>query len=75
MLIHYPPSYYHLHVHIYHIKSTGYQVGQAHLLDDVIDNLELECTDPNVEPHYARRTLTYGLVETHGTYDGLQTSQ
>ena len=74
MLIHYPPSYYHLHVHIYHITASGYQVGQAHLLDDVIDNLELDSANGGQEPYYARRTLTYGLVETHGTFEGLNNS-
>lgn len=41
-------------------------IGQAHLLDTIIDNLEQEL---EMSPHssgrsyYARRTLTYGLGE------------
>lgn len=46
-----------------YMKST---IGQAHLLDSIIDNLELELADglPAGKPsYYARRTLTYGLGE------------
>ncbi|EST07722.1 Scavenger mRNA decapping enzyme DcpS/DCS2 [Kalmanozyma brasiliensis GHG001] len=42
--LHYQPSYYHLHVHILASSFTshpGAVVGQAHLLDDVIDLLKL----------------------------------
>lgn len=42
--IHYPPSYYHLHVHVLSADYTSHPgaiVGQAHLLEDVIDLLEL----------------------------------
>jgi hypothetical protein len=45
------------------LQST---IGQAHLLDSIIDNLELEEADglPEGKPsYYARRTLTYGLGE------------
>lgn len=39
---HYQPSYYHLHVHFNHIHYDvgGISVGKAHLLTDVIDNIE-----------------------------------
>lgn len=42
--IHYHPSYYHLHVHVLSADYTGHAgaiVGQSHLLDDIIDLLEL----------------------------------
>lgn len=42
--IHYHPSYYHLHVHVLSADYTSHAgaiVGQAHLLDDIIDLLEL----------------------------------
>lgn len=40
---HYPPTFYWLHVHICHVQleSFGALVGRAHLLDDVIDHLDL----------------------------------
>ncbi|KAE8223817.1 hypothetical protein CF319_g3208 [Tilletia indica] len=59
--IHYQPTYYHLHVHILHasyISHPGAIVGQAHLLDDVIDLLELGVD-------FGKRTLTYALGERH----------
>ena len=45
------------------LQST---IGQAHLLDSIIDNLELEAESPphaSGKSYYARRTLTYGLGE------------
>ncbi|RKO87024.1 HIT-like domain-containing protein [Blyttiomyces helicus] len=58
LYIHYQPSYYHLHVHVTNLsfESPGQQVGQAHLLDDVIDNIEVIDRD-----YYAKRTLVYAL--------------
>lgn len=61
--IHYHPSYYHLHVHFMHINvdaGAGMAAGKAHLLDDVIDNLETCGSD-----YYSRRTLHF----TMGTND------
>ncbi|PWN93180.1 scavenger mRNA decapping enzyme [Acaromyces ingoldii] len=61
---HYQPTYYHLHVHI---VSSDYQsppgaiVGQAHLLDDVIDLLEMGVD-------FTKRTLTYSLGEQTELY-------
>ncbi|KAL9940803.1 hypothetical protein V8E36_000291 [Tilletia maclaganii] len=63
--IHYQPTYYHLHIHILHasfISHTGAIVGQAHLLDDVIDLLELGVD-------FQKRTLTYALGERHELWD------
>ena len=60
--IHYQPSFYHLHVHITNIKydSPGTMVGRAHLLDDVIDNIE------NIDKHYyQKRTMSFVLKDTH----------
>ncbi|BDA50605.1 m7GpppX diphosphatase [Coccomyxa sp. Obi] len=58
--IHYQPSYYHLHVHFLHVShdaGAGMAVGKAHLLNDIIDNIEI------MPDYYARRTLTYVLGE------------
>ena len=58
--IHYHPSYYHLHVHITHVKydAPGCQVGRAILLDDVIDNLEVFDDE-----YYHKKTMTVALRE------------
>ncbi|XP_030077395.1 m7GpppX diphosphatase [Microcaecilia unicolor] len=55
--VHYQPSYYHLHVHFTALgfDAAGTAVERAHLLSDVIANLEL---DPL---YYQKRTLTYAL--------------
>lgn len=61
--IHYQPTYYHFHVHVVHldmIDSIGALVGQAHLLDDVIDNLKTFGPD-----FYKRKSLTYQLGINH----------
>jgi m7GpppX diphosphatase len=61
---HYPPSYYHLHVHCVHLKRTysgamSNQIGHAHLLDDVIANVEAQ------SDFYQRATLSLAIKETH----------
>ncbi|XP_074177317.1 m7GpppX diphosphatase isoform X3 [Rhinolophus sinicus] len=55
--LHYLPSYYHLHVHFTALgfEAPGSGVERAHLLAEVIENLE---HDPE---HYQRRTLTFAL--------------
>lgn len=65
MYIHYLPTYYYFHVHVVHIdlESIGCSVGMAHLLDDVIDNIENISSD-----YYQRRTLYYTLGEQHDLY-------
>uniref|UniRef100_A0A7N5JJE2 m7GpppX diphosphatase n=1 Tax=Ailuropoda melanoleuca TaxID=9646 RepID=A0A7N5JJE2_AILME len=55
--LHYLPSYYHLHVHFTALgfEAPGSGVERAHLLEDVIENLEC---DPE---HYQQRPLTFAL--------------
>ncbi|XP_037697845.1 m7GpppX diphosphatase [Choloepus didactylus] len=55
--LHYLPSYYHLHVHFTALgfEAPGSGVERAHLLAEVIENLECDPT------HYQRRTLTFAL--------------
>ncbi|XP_060106424.1 m7GpppX diphosphatase [Heteronotia binoei] len=55
--LHYQPSYYHLHVHFTALSydAPGTSVERAHLLSDVIDNLELDSS------YYRKRTLTFAL--------------
>ncbi|KAJ3571522.1 hypothetical protein NP233_g3702 [Leucocoprinus birnbaumii] len=73
MFVHYQPSYYHFHVHIVNANYNGLlgmSVGQAHLLDDIISLLEID-TDESLGV-FQRMTLTYGLGDQHGLYQGLQ---
>lgn len=59
--MHYQPSYYHLHVHVLSVDYTSHQgaiVGQAHLLDDIIDLLEMGV-------RFEERTLGYAIGERH----------
>lgn len=66
--LHYHPSYYHLHVHVLSADYTSHAgaiVGQAHLLDDVIDLLEL-----GVE--MKQRTIGCALGARHELLDVLR---
>ncbi|GAA6003012.1 hypothetical protein JCM10207_001944 [Rhodosporidiobolus poonsookiae] len=82
--LHYQPSYYHLHVHIVHlsyVNFSGITVGQAHLLDDVIDALELELEaamaggPAPLQSFYERKTFTYSLGFEHPLYKLLKDKQ
>ena len=52
--MHYQPSYYHFHVHFTHLRydAPGCGTGRAHLLQDVIDNIENIDSD-----YYFKKTL------------------
>ncbi|XP_069894401.1 m7GpppX diphosphatase [Dipodomys merriami] len=69
--LHYLPSYYHLHVHFTALgfEAPGSGVERAHLLAEVIENLEC---DPM---HYQRRTLTFALRTDDPLLPLLQKSQ
>ncbi|XP_054648230.1 m7GpppX diphosphatase [Dunckerocampus dactyliophorus] len=60
--LHYQPSYYHLHVHFTKLgyDAPGCGVERAHLLADVIQNLQ---ADPN---YYKTRTLYFPLRADDG---------
>lgn len=62
--LHYQPSYYHLHVHFTHIKleAPGTGVERAHLLSDVIENIELNAG------YYQKKTLTYLVKENDALF-------
>lgn len=63
--VHYLPTYYYFHVHIVHVdyEMAGCAVGAAHLLNDIIDNVE------NIDPnYYQRRTLTIVLGKEHDLF-------
>ena len=60
--LHYQPSYYHLHVHFTHLKydAPGSGAERAHLLSDVINNIEL---DP---AYYQKKTLAFTVKANQG---------
>ncbi|KAK4474514.1 hypothetical protein MN116_001661 [Schistosoma mekongi] len=56
--IHYPPTFYRLHIHFVHIDSSdnyGTNACRAHILEEVIRNLEQD------DLYYANRTITMFL--------------
>ncbi|KAI8616910.1 HIT-like domain-containing protein [Chytriomyces sp. MP71] len=62
LFVHYQPTYYWFHVHVVNAQTEptgGMAAGQAHLLDDIIDNLEIN------DQYYATKTLTYFLPGQH----------
>ena len=70
MLVHYHPSYYHFHLHVINAENDiggGTTVGQAHLLQDIIDGIETFGSS-----YWQKRTITYALGENHQLYSILQ---
>ncbi|KAH8359975.1 hypothetical protein KR093_009847 [Drosophila rubida] len=65
MYFHYQPSFYHLHVHINPIRNDapGIWCEKSHMLDTVINNLEL------VSDYYQRATLPFVLYEGNKLLD------
>lgn len=65
LYFHYPPSFYHLHVHITHIHSDsgGALVDRAHLLSTVIQNIELK------SDYYQQATLDVVVNENDSLYE------
>ncbi|KAG2234368.1 hypothetical protein INT48_007235 [Thamnidium elegans] len=62
LFIHYQPSYYHFHVHITAVSfadAPGVVSGQAHLLDTVINNIEL------FPDYYQKVDLPFVIGEKH----------
>ena len=66
---HYQPSYYHLHVHFTHLKYVAPKtlIGQAHLLDDVIDNIENIASDC-----YQKRTISFCVKESSALWQAFE---
>lgn len=62
LFIHYQPSYYHFHVHITAVAfsdAPGVVSGQAHLLDTVINNIEL------YSDYYQKASLPFIIGQRH----------
>lgn len=63
VFVHYQPQFYHFHVHFTRLENDiGTQVERAHLLVDIVQNLE---SDPEF---YKKRTITYKLQKTNLLY-------
>ena len=63
--IHYQPSFYHLHVHFNALsnEAPGIYCEKSHLLDTVIDNIEL------MPDYYQKATLSFVSFEGNGLLD------
>jgi len=58
IFVHYPPQYYHFHVHFTNVAvNFGVETERAHLLDDIIDNIERN------SEHYATCAITCRMGE------------
>jgi len=67
VFVHYPPQFYHFHVHFTRLQNEiGAVVERGHLVFDIIQNLELDD-----EYYSARRTLCYKLKATDALYQQL----
>lgn len=58
--VHYQPSFYHFHVHFTYLMHTppGINVGKAHLLTTIINNIEMQGN------YYQKATLDYTIKES-----------
>lgn len=58
IFVHYPPQFYHFHVHFTNVSvEHGVSAERALLLDDVIENIERD------SEHYAKRSITCRMGE------------
>ena len=72
VFLHYLPSYYHLHVHFVHADAEpthGTQAGKAHMLTDVISQIET-CGD-----FFERATLACALGQNDPLYAKLASGE
>lgn len=62
---HYQPSFYHLHIHFTYLlhEAPGIRCERGHLLDTVINNLEL------MGDYYQRATLPFTVAKGFKLYD------
>ncbi|CAH1974321.1 unnamed protein product [Acanthoscelides obtectus] len=68
--LHYQPTFYHLHVHfcVLRHEAPGILVGKAHLLSDVISNLEV------APDYYQKSTISFVMPENHRLFEKLKTA-
>jgi len=61
--VHYQPQFYHFHVHFTRLENEiGASVDRAHLLSDIIQNLEID------SDYYLKRTISYVLPINNKLY-------
>ncbi|PZC72801.1 hypothetical protein B5X24_HaOG210564 [Helicoverpa armigera] len=67
---HYQPSFYHLHVHFTYLRheAPGIYAEKAHLLDTVIDNIEM------IGNYYHRATLPFTIREMDNIFNIYETN-
>jgi len=63
--MHYQPSFYHLHVHFVSVAATpfGMEVDRAHLLEDVIDQLQAD------GDHFLKCNITFKVGSNFPLYE------
>ena len=68
--VHYQPTYYHFHLHLNFCgyEAPGTHVGKAHLIDEVINNLEI------FPEFYSKKTLSFIFPLEHPLYKALTKS-
>lgn len=62
--VHYQPSYYHFHVHFTAVgfDAPGCRVERAHLLDTIINNIEMK------SDYYQNATLHFPIIKQNSLY-------
>ncbi|VDP88891.1 unnamed protein product [Echinostoma caproni] len=66
--IHYPPTFYHLHMHFVHVnigENASMRAGRAHLVEEVIRNLELD------SEYYLNRVMTIFMYENSPMFEAV----
>ncbi|XP_063390197.1 m7GpppX diphosphatase [Cydia fagiglandana] len=68
--LHYQPSFYHLHIHFTYLRheAPGIHAEKSHLLDTVIDNIEMMGT------YYKRATLPFTIREMDNLFKVYETN-
>lgn len=63
--LHYQPSFYHLHIHFTYLRheAPGIYVEKSHLLDTVIDNIEM------MGNYYKLATLSFTVREMDSIFN------
>ncbi|XP_023936869.2 m7GpppX diphosphatase [Bicyclus anynana] len=68
--LHYQPSFYHLHIHFTYLKheAPGIYAEKSHLLDAVIDNIEM------MNDYYQKATLPFTIREMDTLFNVYETN-
>ncbi|XP_041985664.1 m7GpppX diphosphatase [Aricia agestis] len=68
--LHYQPSFYHLHIHFTYLlhEAPGIYAEKAHLLDTVIDNIEM------MSDYYKKATLPFTIREMDNLFKVYETN-